>query len=104
MKNNMCELDTSQLRCRMQNGWNPDDYVIVPTMKSIQIKEIPIPFRVNHSSDDPTHELVWVADAKDYPDSHYVLEGKRELEPDTEITFDYNLKKNNEFMLVITNH
>ena len=77
-----------QKRYYMESGYD-EDFVICPTLQSIQSGEIPLPFRVNHSQFHFTHKLVWVPHECDYPHSHYKLEGVRELEPSTEITFDY---------------
>ena len=85
------ELDPSQVRYVMESGYD-EDFVIVPTLRSIKSGEIPFPFRVNHDSHNPTHKLIWVPDKHDYPHSHYVLEGRREIDKGTEITFDYNYK------------
>ena len=79
-----------QRRCQMESGCD-EDFVIVPTLESIIRGDVPLPFRVNHSNTDPTHELRWISSTHDYPDSHYVLKGIKEIEPGTEITFDYNL-------------
>ena len=68
-----------------------EDYVIVPTVKSIVPADVPLPFRVNHSSSNPTHQLVWHSHNRDYPHSHPVLEGIREIDIDTEVTFNYKL-------------
>ena len=77
-----------QRRYQMESGYD-EDFVIVPTLKSITRGEVPLPFRVNHSKTDPTHELRWVSSTHDYPDSHYVLKGIKEIESGTEITFNY---------------
>ena len=59
-------LHPQQMRYQMESGYD-EDYVIVPTLLSIQTGKVPIPFRINHSSDNTTHELLWVQDARDYP-------------------------------------
>jgi hypothetical protein len=86
------QLHPSQVRYVMESGYD-EDFVIVPTLLSIQSGEIPLPFRVNHDSHNPTHRLVWVPDGDDYPHSHYMFEGLREIKIGTEITFDYKFKK-----------
>ena len=83
-------MDTVQRRYQMESG-HDEDFVIVPTLESITRGDVPLPFRVNHSNTDPTHELRWISSTHDYPDSHYVLKGIKEIESGTEITFDYNL-------------
>ena len=85
------ELDDLQSPYCIDSAFD-EDFVIVPTVRSIKSGEIPIQFRINHSSKDPTHVLDWVLTSSDYPDSHPVFVGKKELSPDTEVTFDYNLR------------
>ena len=86
------QLHPSQVRCVMESG-HDEDFVIVPTLRSIRSGDIPLVFRVNHDSHDPTHKLVWVDHARDYPHSHYILKGRREIRVGTEVTFDYGFKK-----------
>ena len=80
-----------QGRYVMDSGYD-EDFVICPTLKSIQTGNVPLPFRINHSECNPTHELVWIPHALDYPWSHHVLKGKRVITSRTEIRFNYNLK------------
>ena len=80
-----------QLRYVMDSGYD-EDFVICPTLKSINTGNVPLPFRINHSECNPTHELVWIPHALDYPHSHHVLKGKRVITSKTEVTFNYNLK------------
>ena len=49
-----------------------DRTLIVPTKKSIVEGNIHFAFRIQHSSDNPTHRLMWVFDTKgrDYPHSY----------------------------------
>ena len=82
------ELHSSQRRYQMDSGYD-EDYVIVPTLESIKTGDTPLPFRVNHCSNEPTHYLDWVEHRHDYPDSHPVLRGKREIKIGTEVTFNY---------------
>ena len=56
----------------MESEYN-EDYVIVPTLKFIQNKDIPLPFKVNHCENEPTHRMDWISHKNDYPDSHPVL-------------------------------
>ena len=77
-----------QKRYHMESGYD-EDFVICPTLQSIQSGNVPFPFRVNHSQFKFTHKLVWISHARDYPHSHYKLEGVRVLKPSTEVTFNY---------------
>ena len=72
----------------MDSGYD-EDFVMVPTITSITSGDIPLPFRVNHSSNKSTHKLVWFSHSRDYPHSHSVLEGIREIDIGTEVTFNY---------------
>ena len=81
-----------QKRYHMESGYD-EDYVIVPTLSSIQTGNVPLPFRINHNSDNPTHELVWIQHADDYPCSHYEFIAKRDIDRGTEVTFNYKFKK-----------
>ena len=78
-----------QKRYHMESGYD-EDYVICPTTQSIMKGDIPLPFRVNHSQFHPTHKLIWVPHALDYPHSHYVLKGVQHVNSGDEISFDYN--------------
>ena len=78
-----------QKRYRFVSGYD-EDFVICPTLKSILNGNVPLPFRVNHDQFFPTHQLIWVPHALDYPHSHYMLKGMRCIDSGTEITFDYN--------------
>ena len=84
------KLHPRQRRYPMDSGYD-EDYVIVPTMESILSGDVPLPFRVNHSSSNPTHKLVWHSHSRDYPHSHPVLEGVCEIDIGTEVTFNYKL-------------
>lgn len=82
-------LHALQKRYHIESGYD-EDYVICPTLESIITGDIPIPFRVNHSQFFATHKLTWVGHALDYPHSHWILEGRREIQSNTEVSFDYN--------------
>ena len=83
------KLHSLQRRYQMESGYD-EDFVIVPTVQSIITGDIPLPFRVNHCESNPTHELCWISSTHDYPDSHWMLKGVKEIESGTEITFNYN--------------
>ena len=83
------KLHPLQKRYKMDSGYD-EDFRICPTLKSIRTGKIPLPFRVNHSQFFPTHKLIWVPDALDYPHSHPVLKGIKYISAHTEISFDYN--------------
>ena len=68
-----------------------EDKVIVPTVDSIRLGNIPVPFRVQHSSDSATHKLDYHEHALDYPFSYPVLVPNGIIVAGTEISFDYNL-------------
>ena len=78
-----------QKRYSMESGFD-EDFVICPTLYSILTGNIPLPFRVNHSQFHPTHKLIWIDHALDYPHSHYILKGIKHITSVTEISFDYN--------------
>ena len=82
------ELHLLQRRYQMESGYD-EDYVIVPTLKSIKEDDVSLPFRVNHDEEHPTHHLDWVSHRFDYPHSHPVLRGIREIDINTEVTFNY---------------
>ena len=82
------QLHPLQKRYHMESGYD-EDFVICPTLQSILSGNVPLPFRVNHSEFKFTHRLVWIPHEHDYPHSHYMLEGVREIESDTEVTFNY---------------
>ena len=83
------DLHPLQKRYYMESGYD-EDFVICPTLESIRTGNIPLPFRVNHDQFFPTHQLIWVPDPLDYPNSHYVLRGIKYITSGTEISFDYN--------------
>ncbi len=85
------DLHPLQDKYKMESGFNEDN-VITPTLASIRSGNIPMPFRVQHSADNPTHEMDWREDefGRDYPYSYPVLLGTFLL-GNTEVTFDYNL-------------
>ena len=78
-----------QKRYYMESGYD-EDLVICPTLESIRTGHIPLPFRINHDQFFPTHSLIWIPHALDYPHSHYVLKPKKHVESDQEVFFDYN--------------
>ena len=82
-------LHVLQKRYQIESGFD-EDFVICPTLHSILTDNIPLPFRVNHDQFKPTHKLVWISNPTDYPDSHWVLEGRFDIKSGTEVTFDYN--------------
>ena len=84
------QVHPKQRRYQMESGYD-EDYVIVPTLKSILEGDVPLPFRVNHCTDKPTHKMGWISHRNDYPYSHPVLEGLREIAIGTEVTFNYKL-------------
>ena len=69
-----------------------EDYVIVPSIEALEIGEVDWAFRANQDKVNPTHILDYVETYRDYPHTYPYLRPLRVLEPDTEITFDYNLK------------
>ena len=79
-----------QKRYRIESGYD-EDYTICPTLESILTGNVPLPFRMNHSHDNPTHKLCWISGECDYPDSHPMFEGIHEIDSRTEVTFDYKL-------------
>ena len=83
------KLNSLQKRYHMESGYD-EEFVICPTLQSILTKNIPLPFRVNHSEFYPTHKLIWDPHELDYPHSHYVLKPIKHIKSGTEITFDYN--------------
>ena len=83
---------SQQWKYAVESGYDEDN-VIVPTKKSIDDCKVPFPFRVQHQSHYPTHELHWVDDARDYPHSYPMLVPTRGLNKGDEITFNYNAKK-----------
>ena len=66
-----------------------EDYVTCPTVQSTLSGNVPLAFRANHSEFNPTHKLIWITHAQDYPHSHWMLEGVKEIIPKTEVTFNY---------------
>ena len=68
-----------------------EDYVIVPSVDALEIGEVDWAFRANQDKVNPTHKLDDVETYRDYPHTYPYLRPRRTLEPDTEITFDYNL-------------
>ena len=84
------KIHSKQRRYQMDSGYD-EDFVIVPTLTSIRSGDIPLPFRVNHCTDEPTHRLTWYSHSRDYPHSHPVLEGVRVIDIGTEVTFNYKL-------------
>ena len=78
-----------QKRYSMESG-HDEDYIITPTLHSILTKNVPLPFRVNHSQFHPTHKLIWYPHELDYPHSHYVLKSIKHIKSGMEILFDYN--------------
>ena len=50
------EMTSEQKRYCVDSGFD-EDYGIVPSVDSILNGTIPLPFRVQHSKDKPTHEL-----------------------------------------------
>ena len=83
---------SQQWKYAVESGFD-EDKVIVPTEKSIQDCNVPFPFRVQHQSLYPTHEMHWVDDARDYPHSYPVLLPMRPISKGDEVTFNYNIKK-----------
>ena len=83
------DMDPLHHKYKMLSGFD-EDFVIVPTVESIRSGNVPVPFRVQHDSKNPTHKLDWVDEGRDYPHSYYVLRPKRYIHPNTELTFDYN--------------
>ena len=83
-----------QKKYAMDSGFD-EDKVIVPTLESIRSGIISLPFRIQHSKDNPTHKMDWREDemGRDFPHSCPILVpiGPGNLVPNTEITFDYNL-------------
>ena len=79
----------------MMDSAYDEDKVIVPTVQSIKSGNIHYTFRFQHDKENPTHYLDWKVDkwGRDYPHSHPILEPRRRLDRDTELTFDYNLTK-----------
>ena len=74
-----------------------EDYVIVPTVKSIRTGNIPVAFRIQHSKRSPTHKMTYHLDpdGRDYPFSYPRIipnELYRYLGSMTELTFDYNYR------------
>ena len=67
-----------------------EDHILIPTVHSIQNDIVPIVFRIQHSSADPTHKLDYEEHALDYPWSYAKLVPRKSLSPNTEITFNYN--------------
>ena len=78
-----------QKRYFMESGYD-EDLVICPTLESIKTGHIPLPFRINHHQFFPTHSLIWIPHALDYPHSHYVLKPIKHIESHQEVFFDYN--------------
>ena len=70
-----------------------EDFVIVPTVSCIREGNIPVSFRVQHDSDDPTHTLDYHEDSRgrDFPFSYPMLVPCRTVKAGTELAFDYNL-------------
>ena len=90
------EVHRDQRPYMMDSGYD-EDYVIVPTLDSIRTDDIHIGFRLQHCSINttpgPTHKMDWreCPLGNDYPYSFPILLPLRQLDIDTELTFNYNL-------------
>ena len=67
------DMNSEQLRYCVESAFD-EDYGIVPSVESISNGTIPLPFRVQHDKDKPTHELKWKVTGRDYPFSFPYLE------------------------------
>ena len=86
------DMSSEQLRYALESAFD-EDFGIVPSKKSILEETIPLPFRVQHDKDEPTHVLKWIVTGDDYPLSYPYLDIKNDdeiIKKGVEITFDYN--------------
>ncbi len=68
-----------------------EDYVFTPRDEDIINGKLSYPWRINHSSDTPTHELRYDPTICDkYPHGRPYLTPKRVVSVGEEITFNYN--------------
>ena len=86
------QLHPLQQRYQIESGYD-EDYLTCPTIESIVNGDIPLAFRVNHKEFNTTHTLRWIPHARDYPFSHWVLVGERQIPSRTEVTFNYKFGK-----------
>ena len=86
------DVTSEQRRYCVESAFD-EDYGIVPSVESISNGTIPLPFRVQHDKDEPTHVLKWIVTGDDYPLSYPYLDIKNDdeiIKKGVEITFDYN--------------
>ena len=69
------------------------NYVVTPTEIDIKTGSLRCCWRINHSTDRPTHRLEWDnTESQSHPHGRAVLIPLRTLEAGEELTFDYNNK------------
>ena len=69
------------------------NYMISPTTTQIETGDLDYPWRINHSTDNPSHRLEYDGlSSTGYPFGRPVLIPLRRLRVGDEVTFDYNNK------------